>query len=122
MSNAIEKFLGNYDDTIRKRTDRLRNFILKQIPGIQEELDLSARIIGYGFGKKYSDSICTIIPSKKGLKLGFYKGTELFDPQKLLEGTGKVHKYVVIEDERIKDPALKELLQNAYAAYLVRKK
>jgi len=43
----------------------LEQIIREEIPGNQEELDLSARIIAYALGRKYSDIICTAIPSKK---------------------------------------------------------
>ena len=51
----------------------LRSFILSNIEGITETPDLAAKVIGYGFGNKYADTICTIILSKKEVKLGFYK-------------------------------------------------
>jgi hypothetical protein len=75
-------------------------------------------MIAYCYGQKYSEMICTIIPSKKGLKLGFYKGVDLPDPTNLLEGTGKLSRYIeIISDEQIKSPALKKLIKSALAAY-----
>ncbi len=62
--------------------------------------------------------ICTIIPSKKGIKLGFYKGSGLPDPAGLLTGSGKVHRYVEIKSEAsLKDKALKNLMTEALKAY-----
>jgi hypothetical protein len=61
--------------------------------------------------------ICTIILSKKGIKLGFYKGAELPDPKKLLTGSGEVHRYVEIKSEEdIRNPALLELLKHVVDA------
>lgn len=85
---------------------------------MQELLDISARIIGYCYGEKYSELVCTLIPSKKGLKLGFFKGADLPDPEKLLQGKGKISRYVEIStQEDIKTDSLTELLKEAFKAY-----
>jgi hypothetical protein len=74
------------------------------------------------YGQGYSELICVLIPSKKGLKLGFNKGPELPDPTQLLEGTGKISRYVQIKSkDQLHAPALKNLLVNALAAYHLRK-
>ena len=119
--NEVVDFLLGYDDKVSGLAIPLRDLLLKTLPGIQEQLDIPARIVGYGYGPKYVDSIGAIIPSKKGLKLGFYKGTELPDPGKLLSGSGKVHKYVEIRTNKdINSPALKKLLAEALKAYKMR--
>jgi hypothetical protein len=49
-----------------------------------------------------------VIPSKKGLKLGFNCGMEIDDPGKLLEGNSKISRYVVIKSaEQISSPSPK---------------
>jgi hypothetical protein len=79
--------------------------------------------VGYGYGTGYKDLICTLLVSKQGVKLGFYKGSELPDPQKLLTGTGKVHRFVEIKTEQdIKKPGLKKLITESLKAYQKRKK
>ena len=119
---TVDTILSKYEDKISVLGFRLREFLLKELSGIIEYPDAPANIIGYGFGPGYKDLICTIIPSKKGIKLGFYKGSELPDPEKLLTGTGKVHKYVEIKSENdISNPDLKKLLMNALKAYGKRK-
>lgn len=75
-------------------------------------------MIAYCYGQKYTEMICTILPSKKGLKLGFYKGADLADPGSLLDGTGKISRYLEIKsDKQIESNALKQLLASALAAY-----
>jgi hypothetical protein len=102
---------------------KLREIIFANLPGIIEQLDISARVIGYCYGQKYSELICVIIPSKKGLKLGFNRSTELNDVNKLLEGKGKLTRYVVINTEKqIKSKALQKLLESALKLYLNIKK
>jgi Domain of unknown function (DU1801) len=119
----ILRFLYSYDENVTTFALTLRDFLLKTLPNIEEQLDTPARIIGYGYGPKYSDTICVMILSKSGLKLGFYKGSELPDPDKLLTGSGKVHKHVVIKSGKdIKSSGLKKLLSSAIKAYKIRSK
>src|SRR5687768_7293149 len=92
-------FLSNYSDDVKEMAEKVSGLIFSKLPEIKEVVDVPARIIGYGFGPKYADSICVLIPSKKGLKLGFYKGSELPDPKNLLTGTGKMHRYIELKPD-----------------------
>ncbi len=121
MNLSPETFLAGYDDTVFKNAMLLRQLLHENLPGITEQVDLPAKMIAFCYGQKYTELICVIIPSKKGLKLGFNKGNELPDPDNLLEGTGKISRYVVICDEAlINSKPLKHLIQNALAAYEAR--
>ena len=114
----LKIFLGNYDKEIVKQVMELRVIIDSILPEIIEQVDLPARMIAYVYGQKYSDMICTIIPSKKGVKLGFYKGVDLPDPDNLLEGEGKISRYVQIKSEKqIISSPIKTLIENALEAY-----
>ena len=115
---TAEGILSKYDEKVSAVGFQLREFLLKELKQIIEYPDGPANIIGYGFGPGYKQLLCTIIPSKKGIKLGFYKGSELPDPKKLLTGSGKVHRYVEIKSENdVKDPAIKKLVDEALKAY-----
>jgi len=114
----VNAFLSQYDLNIYNKALRLRQIIFTNLPGIIEQIDLPARMIAYCYGQKYIEMICTIIPSKKELKLGFYKGADLPDPDSLLEETGKISRYVKIQsNEQINATALKELLAEVLIAY-----
>jgi len=118
VNPEIVKFLSQYDDTIMERALVLRELIFQKLPDITEQRDEPAKMIGYCYGQKYADLICTLIPSKKGLKLGFNRGTELPDPDKLLEGGGKISRYVVIDStEIIQSTSLKNLFDAALKLY-----
>lgn len=117
-NEKIETFLSKYDEQIFSNATKLREVIFSNPPDITEQIDIPARMIAYCYGQKYSEMICTIIPSKKGLKLGFYKGNELPDPCGMLKGTGKISRYVEIKsDKEIKSAALKKLLKSGLKAY-----
>lgn len=113
---TIDDFLSNYPPDVQLLADHLRKLIIERLPTVQEQLDTKAKLIGYSFGSRYIDLICTLIPSKKGLKVGFYKGSTLPDPASLLTGSGKLHRYVIIH-ENLNMEALATLLDQAYEAY-----
>ena len=120
---TAEGILSRYDEAVSKMGFHLREFLLTELKQIIEYPDGPANIIGYGYGPGYKQLLCTIIPSKKGIKLGFYKGSELPDPKKLLTGSGKVHRHVAIKSENdVKDPAIKKLVDEALKAYHKRSK
>jgi hypothetical protein len=120
---TVTDILSRYNEKTATLASQLRDFLQAELKDITELPDNSINIIGYGYGTGYKDTICTILLSKKGVKLGFYKGSELPDPKKLLTGTGKVHRFVEIKTEQdIKNPALEKLLADALNAYQKRKK
>jgi len=120
---TVEDILSRFDERTIAVAAQLRKFLFEELKDIIEVPDNSANVIGYGYSTGYKDMICTILLSKKGVKLGFYKGSELPDPQKLLTGTGKVHRFVEIKTEQdIKNPALKKLIAEALKAYQKRTK
>ncbi|MBA2421614.1 MAG: DUF1801 domain-containing protein [Chitinophagales bacterium] len=114
----LDDFLSQYDEQVYINVLKLREILFTNLPRIIEQIDLPARMIAYCYGQKYGDMICTIIPSKRGVKLGFYKGVDLPDPDNLLKGTGKISRYIEIRsDNQINVIALKQLLEKALAAY-----
>ncbi len=116
--SEINGFLYQYDEPVFNKAIEIRDLLMANLPNITEQIDLPAKMIAYCYGQKYEDLICVIIPSKKGIKLGFNRGVDLPDPDKLLEGTGKISRYVQIRThERINSDALKNLLSNALIMY-----
>jgi hypothetical protein len=113
-----EEFLSDYDPHITEMAMKLREVLHANLPEIIEQVDLPAKMIGYCYSQKYADLICALFPSKKGLKLSFNRGTKLPDPDNLLEGTGKISRYLVIKSEMLIDsPAMKALLKEAISVW-----
>jgi hypothetical protein len=122
-NNEVMAFLTRYPPEVRDLVHALRRLIRDTIPEVHESLDLPAKIIAYGFGTGYSDMICTIIPSQKGVKLGIVRGAEMADPDGLMEGTGKRHRHVVLTTlSDLEKPGLKPLLVAAVADWKAKSK
>lgn len=117
----VDKFLSEYSDEVFDNAQKIRKIILKNLPKVQEQIDIPARMIAYTYGQKYNEMVCTLIPSKKGLKLGFYKGIDLPDPENILEGNGKISRYVEIKKRAdLQEKPLTVLLKEAFKAYKIR--
>jgi hypothetical protein len=72
------------------------------------------RMASYGVSPKKSEHFCYISAQKDDVNLGFYYGAELPDPDKLLQGTGKLLRHVKIrEPKAIRSRALRQLLKMA---------
>ena len=120
MPNAkdIESFLAPYPPEVRDLALAARDFLAKALPGAEEILDESAKLLGYGYGPGYKGLLCTLLLSKNGLKLGISHGSELPDPKQLMQGSGKVHRHVQLQTiADLKQSGLKPLLKAALSAW-----
>ena len=114
----FEDIISKFSAETAMLATQLRRFLQEELKGINEIPDNKLSIIGYGFGPGYKDLICTILLSKSGVKLGLSHGAELPDPQSMLEGKGKVHRYVMIKNEgMLMSPAFRQLINEALSAY-----
>src|SRR6185369_7579026 len=99
MSNKeFNDLLSQYPANVQEVAHGLRELIKKAAPAVNEMVDAPARVIGYGHGDGYRGMICTIILSKMEVKLGIVGGASMPDPNGLLEGAGKKHRYVVLNE------------------------
>ena len=111
-------FFADYPPFVEQLALALRELVLECVPGTSEGLDRSARVVGYGFGIGYKDTVCVIIMSQKGVKLGLSDGASLPDPKGLLAGEGKRHKHIAFTTlGDLKRPGVKPLLKACYAAW-----
>ena len=122
VSKDVTDLLLPFAPEIRDLALAARSFVLQEIPGITEQVDLKARIVGYAYGSRHIDMVCMIMPTKPGVNLGIAYAMEPPDPKKLLEGTGKAHRHVKLKSSvDLQNSALKSLLQAANDAAIARR-
>ncbi len=92
-----------------------RALILDVVPRAVEVVWPQQKTAGYGTGpKKMTEQFCWLAPYPKHVVFGFYYGTELPDPEGLLEGTGRLMRHVKIRrPEDLDRPALRDLVTAA---------
>jgi hypothetical protein len=116
-SKSVDDFLAAYAPEIASLARQIRSLILDVIPESIEQVDTPAKLIGYGYDRTYTGTVCAIAPQKAYVNLMFAKGTELPDPDGLLEGTGKKARHVKIRAaEDVNKPGVRMLLHAAAAA------
>lgn len=116
--------LGRFDDLFRLSSEplrpvveRLRQVILEIHPEACEVVRLGDRAATYGCGpRKMIDGYAYILPYRSWVNLGFYRGTSLTDPEKLLEGTGVRMRHVKMRTvEDVERPGVRGLIREACA-------
>lgn len=114
MNDQLNAFLSAYSRESREMALCLRNLVLDVFPGAIEQIDPKSGIIAYGYDRTYKGLVCAIAPHLKHVNLMFAKGTQLPDPENLLDGTGKYARRVKIRSEaETLNPALRALLEEA---------
>ncbi|HMR81768.1 MAG TPA: DUF1801 domain-containing protein [Niabella sp.] len=110
---SVEAFLRPYPEKVQQTVLVLRNLLKQDLPSITEQPDVPAKMIAYTYETRYTDMICCIFPSQKGVKLSFYKGVDLPDPHELLKGTARTTRYLEINDKSLENikPFLKEAVK-----------
>lgn len=112
---AFDEVMEYFDPDIREIAGAARALIFDVLPATVEVVWPRQRTIGYGTGpKKMSEHFCAIAPYKRHVILVFNYGSELPDPQQLLEGSGKLFRHVRLESvDDVQRPAVRELLELA---------
>ena len=111
---ALDGLLLQYPAPVRELVSEARTILRKWLPGAEETVDSSARMLAYAYGPGYRGLVCTLLLSQSGVKLGLNKGADLKDPQGLLRGSGKVHRHVQLRNPNdLKQTGLKSLVDAA---------
>ena len=115
---AVSSAFASYPGHVEVLALRARELVLNALPGASEELDSTGKLIGYGYGPGYTGTVCTLIMSQKGVKIGIVRGAALPDPHRLMGGAGKVHRHVDLRTlDDLAQPGIKPLLKTALAAW-----
>lgn len=114
VSAGWSALAAKYPPPVASLAGTTRDWLRKTFPQLSEEVDPSANVVGYGVAPGYKGLVCTIILSKGGVKLGIANSASFEDPARLLEGSGKKHRYVQLRDATsLLNPALRPLVQRA---------
>ena len=112
MNDEFKETLTTANPEVAALARQAKAMIQDVMPDVVEVVWPTQRISGYGVGpKKMSEQFCYIALFKERINLGFYYGSDLPDPENLLEGGGQAMRHVKISrPEQLENPALRDLV------------
>src|SRR5438477_6910941 len=121
------KFLKPFDQDIRDRVMWLREFVWDLYPKTNELIYDNYNALAFGWSPtlKVGHTFCSIAVGRtsKNVHFGFYWGSELSDPEKLLIGEGNQYRYILVPDkEKFPKTYIKKLVKEAFANSLAKVK
>src|SRR5437764_6787420 len=119
QTKDLLKFLKPFSDDIKEMVLWLREFIWDMYPKTNELIydNYNALAFGWSPTDRVGHTFCSIAIGRtsKNVHFGFYWGSEISDPDKILLGQGNQYRYILVKDKRsFPETYIKQLLQEAY--------
>jgi hypothetical protein len=114
-SDPVAAFLAGYPPLVRAIAERLRAIVRRAEPGAIETLHARHNHFGYSRSGKLREEVLYICPLQTYVRLGFFYGGTLSDPDHRLAGEGKRLRHVKLATvEQADDPAVARLVRAAW--------
>src|SRR5574341_775408 len=96
LSSEIQRYLATYDSPIREIATALRQIILEVVPNAIEVAyeGYNAIIVGFRHSRPPQSGFCYLLLETSRVTLGFSRGADLPDPDRLLKGTARHARYL----------------------------
>ena len=118
-------FLAPFPREIKENALWLRTFVWDLYPGSNELIydNYNALAFGWSLTERLGHTFCSVAVLSKYVHFGFYWGSQVADPDKILLGKGKQYRYIIVKN-KIDFPKayIKKLLKEAYANSLAKVK
>ena len=127
QTTDLLRFMAPFDDDIKELVLWLRAFVWDLYPTANELIydNYNALAFGWSPTDKLGHTFCSIAIGRtsKNVHFGFYWGSQLADPEKMLIGQGNQYRYILVKNKN-EFPAeyMKTLLADAYANSLAKVK
>lgn len=118
----LASFLAKYSPEIATLARAIRKRMRQRYPAALELVydNYNALAIGYAPSERASEGILSIALFPRWVSLFFLQANGLPDPQKRLQGSGKVAKHIVLPSiQDLDDPAILDLMREAVARAVV---
>lgn len=114
--DQLDEFISKYTPVIAAQTRAVLAKMRASLPGAVELVydNYNALVIGFGPSERASDAVFSIAVYPRWINLFFLRGGRLPDPERLLKGSGKsVRRIVVNEPNTLDIPAVRTLMAHA---------
>jgi len=123
----LTKFLKPFPAEKKEMALWLREFVWDLYPNCNELIydNYNALAFGWSPSDKVGDTFCSIAVgrSSNNIHFGFYRGSKIADPEKILLGKGNQYRYILVKNKPgFPKTYIKKLLKEAYAYSLSRLK
>jgi len=126
QTKDLLQFLTPFTVEIQNITFWLREFVWDLYPDCNELIydNYNAVVFGWSPTDKVGDTFCSVaVGSNKYVHFGFYWGSKISDPEKILLGNGKQYRFIKVATQAGFPKAyIKKLLKEAYAYSLANMK
>jgi len=115
----LAEFIGRYTPEIAARAKEVLAAMRRHLPPCIELVydNYNALVVGFGPTDCASDAVFSIVLYPRWVTLFFLHGATLPDPSKVLKGSGKIVRHVVLDSAADLDkPAIRKLMDRALAA------
>jgi hypothetical protein len=114
-TTELESFISRFDDGVASTARRCLAWVRALVPGATELVydAYNALSIPFATGERLSTAFVAVVVYPRHVNLGFNRGAELEDPDRLLSGTGAKIRHVRIADESRLDARLAALVRRA---------
>jgi hypothetical protein len=112
----LDAFVSRYSPEIAALARAALAKMRARLPGAVELVydNYNALVIGFGPTERASDAIFSIALYPRWVSLFFLRGATLPDPGKLLQGSGKQVRHIVLEDAGVLErPSVQKLISEA---------
>lgn len=116
-ARQLEVFISKFEPAHQRLIRALRSAMRKRFPTANELVydNYNFFVIGYGPTERPSECFLSIAAAANGVGLAFLKGASLPDPMKLLQGSGKLNRFLRLTSVRDLDPQPVQALLTAAA-------
>ena len=127
QTKDLLRFLQPFDEPIISLAMWLREFAWDLYPQANELIYDNYNAVAFGWSptEKVGHTFCSIAIGRtsKNIHFGFYWGSELTDPDKILLGEGNQYRYILVTDKsEFPKTYIKKLLKEAWANSLAKVK
>jgi hypothetical protein len=119
---AFEAMLASSSEEVRALAHAVRDLVFDVLPRAVEVVWPRQRSVGWGTGpRKFTEQFAYLMPFKRHVTLGFYRGGELEDPDGLLpreggrqvSGSLSMRSLKLTTIDEVRRPALRSLIEAA---------
>jgi len=124
-NSDLKKFLKPYPEEVQEMALWLRDFVWDLYPNCNELIYDNYNAVAFGWSPtdRLGHTFCSVAVMPRYVHFGFYWGSQIADPKKMLLGKGNQYRYIIVKNKAdFPKTYITKLLKEAYANSLAKVK